>query len=135
MEYFEELKQAILEEDFYLTNELLSKIEEQGDGFEYIKHLLNIMEKNPNIDYGMPGPVVHFMEKHYRNGYEELLKESIKKTPTCQTLWMLNRIINDPMLKNKSEYIEILVSIAQKQELPQIVRETAEEFYLFQMQH
>ena len=37
MNYFEELKQAILYEDFYTTNEIIEKIKLESNAFEYVK--------------------------------------------------------------------------------------------------
>ena len=68
MKYFNELKEAMLEEDFYETNDVIGKIKREENGLEYISAILRIMEKNPNVDYGMPGPIVHFMETYYKKG-------------------------------------------------------------------
>ena len=29
------------------------------------------MELNPGLDFGTPGPLVHFVEQFYGNGYEQ----------------------------------------------------------------
>jgi len=79
--------------------------------FLAIEPLLLLMERNPDIDYGMPGPIVHFVEKFYGNGYEERLVESIKRKPTKHTLWMLNRVINGSSGEVKKEYLNVLADI------------------------
>lgn len=133
MDYFESLKIAILSEDFYATEEILEKISDENNSFEYIAKLLNLMEENPEIDFGMPGPATHFMEKIYKNGYEELLLSSIRQNPTCQTLFMLNRVINDPNLKNKLQYLNALREISARNDISEIIRAEAKEYYDFQM--
>jgi hypothetical protein len=52
------------------------------------------MEEYPVIDFGTPGPLVHFLERFYGQGYEDKLILSIQRKPTAHTLWMLNRLIN-----------------------------------------
>jgi hypothetical protein len=63
-------------------------------GVEIIEPILRFMEEHPSIDFGAPGPLVHFVERFYGKGYEEKLIESIKRKPTAHTVWMLNRVIN-----------------------------------------
>ena len=58
------LEEAILKEDFFETSEILDEIYNNGIGEEYVEFLINFMCDNPDIDYGMPGPIVHFIEKH-----------------------------------------------------------------------
>ena len=66
------------------------------------------MEEFPDADFGQPGPLTHFVETFYSNGYEELLCQSLKRRPTVHTVWMLNRIINVPKLANKETYVALL---------------------------
>lgn len=77
MKYLDELIKAISAEDFYETEEVLEKVTQEDDSIEYVKSLLKYMEENPYIDYGMPGPIVHYIENYYQKGYEELLYDSI----------------------------------------------------------
>jgi hypothetical protein len=65
-----------------------------GAGLETVEPILRFMEEHPTIDFGMPGPLVPFVERFYRKGYEEKLIESIQRRPTAQTVLMLNRLIN-----------------------------------------
>ena len=104
MRFLEELKTAILDENFYRTDEIIEKIRKDENAFEYLIPLFNILENNLEIDYGMPGPIVHFMEMFYERGYEELLLESVKRKPTSHTIWMLNRIMNKSSLDNKHQF-------------------------------
>ena len=104
----EELKSAVLNEDFYEMNLVIEKIKKEDNPFIYIKPMITLMEENPNIDFGNPGPMVHFMETYYKKGYEELLLASVNRNPTMHTVWMINRIINDPNLKDKQKYLNVL---------------------------
>ena len=132
MKVFNELKAAILKEDFYETNKILEKVFNEGDGLGYVDYLIRIMEENPNIDFGMPGPVVHFIERFPEMEYVDTLLNSLKRKPTSHTLWMLNRIINDPASKRKSEFIQILLKIAKKSDVDTLIRKQAEEYYKYQ---
>ena len=88
--------------------------------------LFRILEKNSDFDFGMPGQIVHALEKHYKKGLEEELFKSLNRKPTFYTLWMLNRIINgtsDP--KEKEGYMEMLKSIL-KMEIPDYLKKQAQ---------
>jgi len=83
------------EDDFaYRADVLVDEWLAAGVGPELVEPILRFIEEHPDIDYGMPGPLTHFVEKYYRKGYEAKLIESIRRRPTFATVWMLNRIIN-----------------------------------------
>lgn len=132
MKFSTELKNAILKEDFYKTNEVIEKIKQESNAFEYLPFIFSVMETNPELDYGMPGPVVHFMESYYKNGYEEILLRSVQNMPTSHTVWMLNRVINDPKLGNREMYIEVLKSLLDRNDISQFVRTDIENFLKYQ---
>lgn len=132
MRYLNELKDAMLKEDFYETNEVIEKIKQESDAFEYLPLIFSIMETNPELDYGTPGPTVHFMENYYRKGYEEILLKSVQKMPTSHTVWMLNRVINDPKLSNKEMYIEVLKMSLNRSDISQFVRDDIEKILKYQ---
>lgn len=128
MRYEKELIDAISSEDFELTEQVLEIIIEEDDSIEYVSVILKQMEKNQNIDYGMPGPAVHYAERYYLNGYEKLLYESLKRKPTQHTLWMLNRILNSPQLADKDKYLALLSSIASNGSIDAAVSAEARNF-------
>jgi hypothetical protein len=103
------LNNCISQDDFIdIAYEVIEEIEERDDADEAITPILELMERNPNVDFGMPGPLVHFVEKYYKKGYEEKLVDSLRRLPTKHTLWMLNRIINGSEGNNKEFFISIL---------------------------
>ena len=136
MKYWNELKKAVLNENFYETEEVIIQIESTDNSsneiFNYIESILLLMEENPDLDYGEPGPLVHFMEKYYRKGYEERLVDSIKRRPTMQTVWMINRIINDPKLLNKQDYLDVLSSVANYDSIDKVVKDEINSFLDYQ---
>ena len=88
--------------------------------------LFRILEKNSDFDFGMPGQIVHTLEKHYKKGLEQELFKSLNRKPTFYTLWMLNRIINGTSdTKEKESYMEMLKSILQM-EIPDYLKKQAQ---------
>lgn len=122
MRFFNELKDAVMNEDFFETNQVLEKIKQEDNSFEYLPPIFELMEEKPDLDYGMPGPIVHFMEGYYKRGYEDLLLRSVQKFPTSHTIWMLNRVINDPKLIDRDGYIEILKTLLERKDISEFVR-------------
>lgn len=127
----EVLTENIKKEDFEAIYEILNIIKEE-DSMLYIEWILHFMEENPKIDYGMPGPLVHFMEKKYKKGYEKLLLESIKRKPTEHTVWMLNRILNDVNLEDRNVYMDVLKAIVKDSKYDKELRSLAKEFLEYQ---
>lgn len=106
------LEKAILNDDFIdEAYNVLEEIEEREDSYDAIQPILVLMEKNPDVDFGSPGPLVHFVEKFYKSGYEEKLVESLKRCPTKHTIWMLNRIINGSQGDRKIYFINVLEKV------------------------
>ena len=104
--------------------------EQEGAGLELVTPILQIMERHPLDDFGVPGAMVHFVEQFFGHGYEEKLVESLKRRPASHTVWMLNRIINGS--ENIQEYMELLKDIAGREDLEPEIRERAQEYIEFQ---
>ena len=64
----EDLEKAVLSENLFETNEVVEKIKKEQNPFEYVAPMFRLMEENPELDFGMPGPMVHFIESPYRKG-------------------------------------------------------------------
>lgn len=65
-----------------------------GAGLDAVASVLLFVEGHPDIEYGMPGGLTHFLERFHGRGYEPLLLASVSRRPTWITTWMLNRLIN-----------------------------------------
>lgn len=125
------IEQLVGSYDFeYEMEEIMDKIEAEGAGFEIVEKLIGIMERHPLADFGMPGAMVHFIEK-YDPEYIPLLINSIKRSPALHTVWMLNRCINGS--ENKEEYINLLKQVAENNNLDKAIRESAQEFVDYQL--
>jgi hypothetical protein len=85
------------------------------DGFELevVEVVMRFIESHPHIDYGMPGSLVHFIERFYGPKYVELLIESLNRRPTFLTTWMLNRALNVTLEPaSRSELIEEMWAVS-----------------------
>jgi hypothetical protein len=59
-----------------------------------LQAVLRFMEQHPDIDYGMPGALAHFIEQVRAPEYNEEVIASIARVPTMMTIVLLNRLIN-----------------------------------------
>lgn len=109
---------------------LMEQMEALGAGLETVPLLLGIMERHPLDDFGMPGAMVHFMERFFTKGYEEELTASIRRKPTAHTMWMANRLLNSPALSPvvRVELIALLGQIADDPAVEALIRERAKEY-------
>lgn len=122
-----EIESAVGTDDFeFIMEENIMKLEADGVGIEAVTPLLELMERHPMDDFGMPGAIVHFVERFYKNGYEELLIESVKKRPTIHTVWMLNRVMNGS--ENKNDYLEIMKEVTERSDIEEAIKNSASEF-------
>ena len=73
-------------EEYYIEDEVMEAMLEYPNPFELVAPILEIIESNPDIDFGTPGDLVHFVEKFYKKGYEELLLKSVRKNPVSSKI-------------------------------------------------
>lgn len=101
---------------------------EYPNPFELVAPILEIIESNPDIDFGTPGDLVHFVEKFYKKEYEELLLKSVRKNPTMHNIWMLHRcyIDEDNPLHNK--FSLLIKEIKEDKSVSSKIKEVIEEF-------
>lgn len=129
-ELLREIEQLVGSDDFeYEMEERMNRIEAEGGGFEIVDELIRIMERHPLDDFGMPGAMVHFIER-FDPEYEPILVDSIKRRPSLHTVWMLNRCINAG--DHRDEYIGILEEVANHDAVEKVIRDSAKEFLDFQ---
>ena len=90
------LQDAIAEDqEFELADEIVDAMEASPQPFDLVAPILELIANHPEVDFGSPGELVHFVEKFYHQGYEDLLLESVLKSPTVHNIWMLHRCYND----------------------------------------
>ena len=104
----------------------MEEMEENYNQLDSVQPLLRLMERHPLTDFGSPGPIVHFVERFYKKGYEEKLISSLKRMPTVHTVWMLHRIINGT--EHPEHYLSILKQISEDESYHKEVRDMTLEF-------
>jgi len=119
------VKSANFENEVY---ELVDEFKNYENPFVFVEPIIKLMEENPTVDFGAPGALVHFVEKFYKKGYEQLLVASLERYPTVHTVWMLHRIINDSLCPNRLEYVGVLESIIKRADVDIEVKEEAQRF-------
>lgn len=110
----------------WIEEECIEKIEESDLGINAVEPLIKLMERHPLADFGVPGAIVHFVEKYYNKGYEDILYQSIKRSPSMHTVWMLNRICNDKNSDDK--FRKLLAETAQRNDIDNAIAKSAKEF-------
>ena len=114
-------------EDFEtVMMDCMEEIEENYNQLDSVQPLLRLMERHPLTDFGGPGPIVHFVERFYKKGYEEELLLSLKRMPTLHTVWMLNRLINGT--DQAEVYLDLLKEISVNTSYDKEIREEALHF-------
>ena len=90
-----ELSAVASEPDFDVrSSDLADEWTAAGAGLDAVEPVLRFMEGHPDLEYGAPGGLVHFVERFHRKGYEQFLLDSVLRRPTWITTWMLNRLLN-----------------------------------------
>ena len=79
-----------------------------GVGSEAVEPVLRFMEAHPDIDFGTPGALVHFVERFRGRDYTAHLVESVQRKPMSITVWMLNRVING---ENEADSKDHLIAV------------------------
>lgn len=109
--------------------ELVEELKTSGAGLEAVVEILRCMEANPNADFGTPGPLVHFVERFFKKGYEDELAKSLARQPTSHTVWMLNRLINGT--KDATERARLIGVLKAAREHPSANQETQDSVIEF----
>jgi hypothetical protein len=100
-----------------------------GIGAESIEPILQFMETHPDLDFGIPGALVHFVERFCGKGYETKLVESVLRRPTGHTVWMVNRLINGTKApEERSRYIDVLERVRSNSDAEQDVKQRANHY-------
>lgn len=115
-------------EEYYIEDEVMEAMLEYPNPFELVAPILEIIESNPDIDFGTPGDLVHFVEKFYKKGYEELLLKSVRKNPTMHNIWMLHRCYIDEDNPLHSKFTLLIKEIKEDESVSSKIKKVIEEF-------
>lgn len=117
------------EADTLVMYDSMDAITSAGYKSEAVEPLLQLFERHPAAYFGSPGAIVHFIEQ-FGGEYENALAESVKRSPATTTVWMLNRCINAG--EHTEEFMRILKEIADRADVCQEVKESAQGYADFQ---
>jgi len=74
------LQDAITEDqEFELADEIRNAMDFYDHPFDLVAPILEFISEHPEVDFGSPGYLVHFVERFYHQGYEDLLMEVVGK--------------------------------------------------------
>jgi hypothetical protein len=126
----DELRRAADSGDFYrASNELTARWSDAADAFDAVRPALAFMEEHASLEYGTPGPLVHFLETFYGKGYERELVESVRRRPVAHTVWMLHRVINGTKARAERRRLEDVLRAACEHPLADAAaRQSARDF-------
>jgi hypothetical protein len=120
---------ADLAEFRYFCIDECEGVEGQLPSLAETEAILRFMEEHPDLDYGMPGPLVRIVEQRFGDGYEDLLVDSINRRVTMHTLSMLNRITNGSQEPQRGAFIELIRGVAGSADLDEAIVAQA-QYYL-----
>jgi hypothetical protein len=119
----------------YQSTQLTERWKNDVNGDEAVEPILRFMEGHPDVEYGTPEALVHFVETF--SGYEQKLVQSVERQPTPDTVGMLNRLINGER-RNPEKRQVLLATLMRVLENPQadsMTRSRAFDYLEFQMRN
>ena len=115
-------------ERYFIADEVRQAMMQLPNPGELVEPILNIIGSNPTVDFGTPGDLVHYVECFSGKGYEELLIQSVMKTPTPHNIWMLHRCYNDPNDSRHEKYVELIKELRENANTSDEIKNAIEEF-------
>ncbi|MEM6843066.1 MAG: hypothetical protein AAF632_12630 [Bacteroidota bacterium] len=116
-----------------LLDEILKDFYKNEDAKLIIPALFELLEKYPEADFGVPGPIIHTLES-FEDDYEEHLFLSIKRKPVPMTILMLNRIVNaSENLSERTKYVQTLYYLSTMSDIDPTAKRDAHKFYKYQL--
>jgi hypothetical protein len=131
----QELEKIALAQDYIeagqISDVLIDQLKQLPDAISAVPIILEFMEQHPTFDFGVPGPLVHFAEKFYRKGYEDMLCVSFARRPTVHTVLMMHRLINGTSGELKQKYIGFLELASRRQDIDESSRDSALQYFKY----
>lgn len=113
---------------YTLDEDTISAINNYPNQFELVEPILNLISANPQVNFGMPGDLVHFVEHFYHHGYESLLIKSVEKGPTPHNIWMLHRCFNSVSDPLHDEYKKVADTLLASSDISLEIKNAIKEF-------
>lgn len=115
----------------WLLKEEVKKLEGVHDAKLALPEVFRFFERHPLEDFGVPGDLVFFVERH--EDYLPLLLESVHRRPMHYTVWMLNRAINgDCDFEQRIVLLDAIHSVISHPAASEGDKENARSFLRFQ---
>lgn len=115
---------------------LVDEIRGSGIGIEIVNPILRFIENNPDIDFGMPGPLNHLLGEVYMvepGQFKMLLLASLRRLPSMVTVDILIQVVNSECLVPERRWLltnlkEIAGTLKDGDELRSQILEEVEYF-------
>jgi len=118
-------------DNVHRLNELFDGFHVLADREEALPEFFFLLERHPQADFGTPIPVVKELER--LAGFPKALAASLERQPTDLAAWMVNRLLNSPLPREKrAAWIERLTAVTAHARAPAAARESATRFLDFQ---
>ena len=108
--------------------QIIEELKKSAKPYEFVEPILEIISTNPSVNFGMPGDLVHFVEKFYKKGYEELLINSVRKNPTSHNILMLHRCYNDIKNPNRNEFAKVVKTLKNDKSVSSEIKNIIDEY-------
>ena len=93
-----------------------------------IPAMLRVFERNPDVDLGSQGPLVHSIETCGIMGFLDDLLASLKHQPVIMTIWMAERCLRSQLQGHqRNAIIEVLRDVAKHPTASDEVKSNASE--------
>jgi len=132
---FQRLSEISQDEDSfpYRLDDLVKELPNTDDGLILVPIIFRFLEDHPDLDYGSPGALVHYVEKFWKRGYEKYLVESVSRHPISHTIGMLNSLVNGTKdAASKMQLVELMRSTARHPLADSATQERATHYLKFQ---
>jgi hypothetical protein len=94
--------------------DLIDQLGQLKHRVEVRRELIMILERNPDVDLGSPGPIVHTLEESPIDDHVVLLAESLQRRATIMTVWMAERCLRSNLSdRNRHTVVDALRSAAE----------------------
>lgn len=128
-EILKALEEGITSWGMYTVNwDAMDAIEESENPAAFVEPILELIASHPDIDFGAPGQLVHFVEKFSGDEYEKLLLASVRKAPTPHNIWMVHRCYNDLNNPMREEFGKLIEKLKADQNVSNEIKKVIDEF-------
>lgn len=115
-------------EKYYIKDDVRQAMMLLPDPRELIEPILDIIGSNATVDFGAPGDLVHYVERFYKKGYEEMLIASVRNNPTAHNIWMVHRCYNDRSNPIHEKFEALIMELKENSSVSEEIKKAIDEF-------